>query len=555
MSAINRVALVVAALMTALMACSFFVGAMVGNMALPRFMAFFTFIYTPIATYAWIWLIGAVWQRLQGGALVQRAGDVMALARSANDVLIGPNLVIGWVPGELGRRILMLRPGDLGRPEPGHVLLVGSTRCGKGLWASLQMAIWDAGPIVAIDVKGGMDYTARALDPLMIRGYEIRYSHVSAGVGDGFDPVAWVRDPIRIASMFQDLFAVGRGERWDSVFREAGAALATAVAVWAMERGNPFVEALKEALALGPARWIDEAVKGQQTAIWATRAAGLAGVGAKDLTPGVMQRTLLQHGWSDMANRLRGLLDRESMVKGVPLAFEGDRWAWVIAVDQADLEALRSVVQLWMWALLNEIAARRDRQPGPPMLVIVDEAAAVGVPGLPRWYATLAGRQVSIASIWQTVGQIVGTYGPEGMSEIVGNSSLILVAGGNPDVQTVEWASEVLGAHEVWMPSLHEGGSILDWRMSYAKQVRPWIRPDELSRMDPSVWAVRAGGLRGLVWRAGALEFGLQVTEERKRMLEAVASQRYLPRVSLRSLAEGSGSGSGQEEPKSWLEV
>jgi hypothetical protein len=73
--------------------------------------------------------------------------------------------------------------------------------------------------------------------------------------------------------------------------------------------------------------------------------------------------------------------------------------------------------------------------------------------------------------------------------------------------------------------------------------------------MDPSVWAVRAGGLRGLVWRAGALEFGLQVAEERKRMLEAVASQRYLPRVSLRSLGEGSGSGSGQEEPKSWLEV
>jgi hypothetical protein len=315
------------------------------------------------------------------------------------------------------------------------------------------------------------------------------------------------------------------------------------VAVWALERGIPFVEALKEALALGPSEWIRRAMD-SGAASQVVRAASLAGVGVRDLTPGVMQRTLLQHGWSDMANRLRGLLDRDGMVKGVPEAFEGERWAWIIAVDQADLEALRSVVQLWMWALLNEIASRRDRHPGLPMLVVIDEAAAVGVPGLPRWYATLAGRQVSIVSIWQTIGQIVGAYGQDGMSELVGNSTVILVAGGNPDVQTVEWAAKVLGQQEVWVPSVHERG-LLDWGRSYAQQVRPWARPDEISRERPEVWFARVGVLRGKVVRIGALDVGLEVLDDVRLEIAGMASGRRLEGGWRPALEDGGA--------KSWL--
>jgi hypothetical protein len=492
----------------------------------PPFFKWMLPIHGALAGGGWAWMVWRMWLRYRGVQLFGEVSRELLVLGETGDLLPGPLIVVGWDPGAIGARAFVLRPGKLGRPELGNVLVIGSTRCGKGLWAALQMAAWNAGPVVAVDVKGGMDYTLRALPVVRSWGYEVHYTHLSGGVGVGFDPVAWVRDPIRIASMFQDLFAVGRGERWDSVFREAGAALATAVAVWALDRGIPFVEALKEALALGPSEWIRRAMD-SGAASQVVRAASLAGVGVRDLTPGVMQRTLLQHGWSDMANRLRGLLDRDGMVKGVPEAFEGERWAWIIAVDQADLEALRSVVQLWMWALLNEIASRRDRRPGLPMLVVIDEAAAVGVPGLPRWYATLAGRQVSIVSIWQTIGQIVGTYGQDGMSELVGNSTVILVAGGNPDVHTVKWASEVLGAHEVWVPSVHERG-LLDWGRSYAQQVWPWARPDEISRERPEVWFARVGVLRGKVVRIGALDVGLEVLDDVRREIAGMASGRRL---------------------------
>ncbi len=176
--------------------------------------------------------------------------DVKPLRLRRGDA--GRALVLGlWWPRWRRGQLLAVQPTDHA-PEPGHVLVCGPTRCGKGLHATTQLLSWEGSAVVS-DIKGELfeltagyrqqEFGSRiiVLDP--------------SGMGHHYDPVVDLLDLPNGLQNAADLLMQPAQDK-DPAFAQRGANGFQAAALAARRLGIPIWTFIRDAIAKGPEGFI-----------------------------------------------------------------------------------------------------------------------------------------------------------------------------------------------------------------------------------------------------------------------------------------------------------
>lgn len=176
------------------------------------------------------------------------------------------------------------------------------------------------------------------------------------------------------------------------------------------------------------------------------------------------------------------------------LAAGGTLYVCAPAHDQRRLRAaFTALVKAVLEAAFTR-AARRTGPPGPPLLVVLDEAANIApVPELDGLAATCAGHGVQLVTVWQDLAQVRARYG-ERAATVVNNHRAKLFLPGIADPGTLDQASHLVGDEEVLADSVTRdrvGG-----RSTTAAPIqRRLLPPDALRQLAPGTGVLVYGTL------------------------------------------------------------
>ncbi len=155
---------------------------------------------------------------------------------------------------------------------------------------------------------------------------------------------------------------------------------------------------------------------------------------------------------------IRTLTDRTTFDLEALIA--GDGQDLFIVVPPSLLLALRSVLRLWLAALINA-CTRRTHMPAHRTLFLVDEAAALGeVPALITAQTMLRSRCVQLVTMWQALSQLQACYGLHGQT-LLDNAAWIQICGVRSARQARDFRDLVGGMSEAELLSLTSRQQVL----------------------------------------------------------------------------------------------
>ncbi len=127
---------------------------------------------------------------------------------------------------------------------------------------------------------------------------------------------------------------------------------------------------------------------------------------------------------------------------------------------------------------------RTGRPLDPPLLVVLDEAANIApLADLDALAATAAGHGVQLVTVWHDLAQITARYGARATT-VVNNHRAKLFLSGISDPSTLDYASQLVGDHELYLPSVTSGGRGAP-STTRAPSMRRLAPPDALRRISP----------------------------------------------------------------------
>jgi type IV secretion system protein VirD4 len=307
------------------------------------------------------------------------------------------------------RRFLAVRPTEDKR-ELGSLLVVGPTRCGKGLLATSLLTTY-GGSVIVNDIKGEL-YARTA-------GYRATLGPVlvidPTGVGHRFDPIQ-----SRAAEGEDGLYAAAAElltdprER-DQIFTLRAVGMLSCIFTAASIAGVPALPYTRLRIRAGLAATAQQLHFADPELATAFLDAPLEQANFGD--------RFLASAWGTLVARLRPLLT-ETMVRTLAgsdfqpahLMLSRRPVSVYIRLNERDLVALGPLVRLVWDTLLGELITTYDSRGGrgcSPVLLLVDEAGRTAIPSLAKHSTTVVGRGINIVAMVQSLSQLTDVYGKE----------------------------------------------------------------------------------------------------------------------------------------------
>ena len=363
---------------------------------------------------------------------------------------------------------------------PAHLLTIAPTRAGKGVGAIIPNLLTADRPAIVIDPKGeNFAITRRArssfgpvyvLDPFGATGaHGVAYNPLT-----GIDPDGdrFLEDATDIAeAIVSDPGGDGSAAHWN----EEARALITGLILHCASFEPPesrHLGRVREYLTLPP-----EATKLLLAAMQESTAAG--GLVARAANRRLQQNEREASSILSTAQRHTHFLDSPLLADSLSrtdftfreVVENGGSVFLVLPPDR--LHAHSRWLRLLTGRALVELM--RDTRPRKPVLLMLDECAALGrMKPIEQSLGLAAGYGVQLWSIFQDLHQLRATYGRTAET-FLSNAGIVQVFNVN-DVETARWVSTTLGNRTV--PSSVRGLS--------AWTGRPLLTSDEISSMDTS---------------------------------------------------------------------
>jgi type IV secretion system protein VirD4 len=308
------------------------------------------------------------------------------------------------------RRFLAVRP-TADKRELGSLLVVGPTRCGKGLLATSLLTTY-GGSVIVNDIKG--ELFARTA------GYRATLGPVfvidPTGVGHQFDPVQ------SRARQGEDGFYAAAVELLtdhrdrDQVFAQRACGQLAAIWIAAHLAGVPAFPYTRLLIQSGL-----QATAQQLHAIDPRLSTAFLDV---PLEQASFQDRFLASAYSTLVARLRPLLSERlvrtlagSSFTPADLMLSPRPVSVYLRLSERDLTSLAPMVRLLWDSLLGELITTYDSRGGKgcsPVLLLVDEAGRTAIPSLAKHATTVVGRGITIVAMVQSLSQLTAVYGREG---------------------------------------------------------------------------------------------------------------------------------------------
>jgi type IV secretion system protein VirD4 len=316
------------------------------------------------------------------------------------------------------------------RRELGNILVVGRTRCGKGLLGKPQMLTWMQS-VIANDIKGEYSPT---LDFRLKNGPAFFFN--PTGVGHGYDPFRgkFTEDELRNAAT-NILFRPDEGE--NAVFTLGAITMLTQLFLAAREEEKPILPYVRHLLYSGP---IDAAKRLNDISVAQNRFPNLAtrflGISLADMQRKHFDDRTFMSFWYTLTHRMEPLLT-SGILKSISRSdftaediIAGEKPATVyLQWPEHALLSLAPLIRLVWCSLIDEMIKIYDgfRKVGQQakcrkVLLLIDEAGRTAIPMLSEYCSTVVERGMSIWMAIQSLSQLEAVYGLQRADTILNNT-------------------------------------------------------------------------------------------------------------------------------------
>lgn len=381
--------------------------------------------------------------------------------------------------------------------DPGHVLIVGPTRTGKGVSFVIPNGLAWPGSMVTLDIKSENLKSFGAARAA--KGDEVFVFAPGSGSSHRYNPLDYVRPGPEMATDCANIasFLVATGSlenEWTLAARKTVAALLGYVmtsihfekarhirsAVRVISTGHDIADVLKTIVATeydGPVpSWVFDAFNQFVAIPDRTRGSVMFNVNnafASWDSPLICSAT--ETSDFDIRDLRR---KRMSIFIGSPLA---------------DLESYRPLIRI-LFQQIHDVLMRNLPGADEPhqVLLLLDEFYALGrMSSLASKIAVSAGYGFRMAIVLQNISQLDETYGKAVRETLVAGAALKLFVAIN-DNETAKYVSDALGTYTATHTTTMMGAGLSQSRVSLGHMAAPLRRPQELTRMpkDKSILLV-----------------------------------------------------------------
>jgi type IV secretion system protein VirD4 len=444
----------------------------------------------------------------------------------------------GMKAGPVGGDVVAVVPRPK-RPELGHALVVGPTRCGKGL-ALTQTLFAFNGSVIVTDPKGENFNRTAALRAS--RGQRIRVIDPS-GRGDRFDPFKELAKRRETLKMAGKILAASEKDGDNSIFADRGGKALYTAMLAAVKLEQPVLPYLR-AVTSGALTGFVEAMLA--VADDEVRVALTDFLGVKPdvfLKRGGEANDFLSSCWDTIITRLdpmfsAGILASSAGSDFLASELVQEPTSLYLMFAETDLPFTKTYLQLvWLSiaTTLIEIGDAAEGKVKVPLLLGLDEAGIVPVPRLPDLLSTIAGRGMSAMVFVQDETQLESAYGEEGAHTIATNCDAQVYYPPR-DKLTQKNLSERCG--EMMLAQMHRSHRDGKVSVSWTASKRPLIAPDETRMMHEENVIVILGNRPPLLGRR--LDYRRHPLWKEARTLE---------RIPIKNLMAGEMAGTGATKP------
>jgi type IV secretion system protein VirD4 len=377
-------------------------------------------------------------------AIIDELSHLLSKTPSPDGLLLGIHKSV--------RHFVMVRPQPT-RKEIGNLLIVGPTRCGKGLLAVSQLLSWQ-GSVVVNDIKGEL-FSATA-------GYRSTLGPVfvidPTGVGHAYDPLLGkeTEDDFLSASTHL-LFKADEGD--GTIFTQRATDMLTQLFTAARREEIAPLPYVRHCIRIG----LTDTIARLQL-VSPSLATQFLDVRLEDAN--LSDRFLLS-SWGTLKAKMRPLLTEtvvrcfatsdfaaEQLVSAERPVSVYLRW------PERDLLALSPLVRLLWGSLIDEIITAYDTKQGKecrPVLMLIDEAGRTAIPSLADHATTVVGRGVSLWIAIQSLSQLEVVYG-KARAQVLRDNMESQIYYSPTDLATSEYLERRLGSRSAYAHSTTERG-------------------------------------------------------------------------------------------------
>ena len=363
------------------------------------------------------------------------------------------------------------------RRELGHTLIVGPTRCGKGLLAESQLLTWRY-PAIVNDIKGDLFSKTAGFRSWLGPVYVLD----PTGKGHAYDPLAARTTEDALFSSATHL--LHHAEDKDPIFNQRATAMLTSIFLAARREQAPALPYARALLGAGLRKCAER--------LHAVDPALATEFLDTDLEHSELEGDhFLFSTWGTIKARMRPLLT-ETVVRTLARSdftpeqiITSDRPVTVyMCWQEQDLLAQAPLVKLLWGSLIDGMMHVYDQRAGQgcnPVMLLVDEAGRTAIPSLADHATTIAGRCIFLWLAVQSLSQLVTVYGRERAQTLRDNMESQIYYRPT-DQDTAEYLERRLGRRSAYAHSTTErqDGQASE---SHAEQAVPLLTAQDVQRL------------------------------------------------------------------------
>ena len=372
--------------------------------------------------------------------------------------------------------------------DPGHVLVVGPTRTGKGVSFVIPNGLTWGGSMVVLDIKGenarlfGQARAARG-DKVFVFAPGSSYSH-------RYNPLDFVRTGPEMATDCANIagFLVGGSgveNEWTMAARKVVGALLGYVMTSAHFQSQRYIRSAVRLISTG------HDIANVLRAIVINESGGLVPqwviddfnqfVAIPDRTRGSVMFNV-SNAFAPWSSELISAATQSSDFD--IRALRRERMSIFIGTPLADLESYRPIVRI-LFQQIHDVLMREMPGAGEryEVLLLLDEFFALGkMSSLASKIAVSAGYGFKMAIILQNISQLDEIYGRATRETMVSGTAVKLFVAIN-DNETAKYVSNALGTYTATTTTKIPGLGFSQSRVSIGQMAAPLRRAEELTRM------------------------------------------------------------------------
>ena len=332
-------------------------------------------------------------------------------------------------------RVLKVSPTPI-QKELAHIMLVGRSRSGKGLNVETNILTWPF-HLIVVDIKGELyKRTAGFRNSLgqRVSGKKNVFVASPTGYGDCFDPLeARFTDSDLQSAATTLLHRPNEGQ--NAIFTDSAITMLTQIFHAGRLEGErllPFAQKLIYAGLFGAATILE--IISQKHNVYPNLATRFLDI---DYERADFKDKFLISCWGTLTRRMNRLLTKESVrtfsgsdISARDIITAQTPVTLYLQWPERDLLSFSPLLHLVLNSLLDNMIDTYDSLQGRgcrPVLVILDEIARTGFPGLKDYVSTAAGRHILLMPVVQSLAQIDSVFGVKDARTICANMGAQIV--------------------------------------------------------------------------------------------------------------------------------